>query len=81
MILEILQDGKIEVERARLKHHSEQFQRRARLAPQLLAEDADLAGLRVEEARDECEQRAFSGPIQAKQYREGGRRNVNAHIV
>ena len=48
MIEQVLRDGEIEVQRARLKHHAHAAQRLAGLALDIMAENADTPGLHAE---------------------------------
>ena len=57
----------IEVERARLEHHAERAQRRPRLAVDRDAKDTDRAVPRVEQPRDQREQRGLAGAVQTEQ--------------
>src|ERR1700722_1723885 len=48
MIEQVLGDGEIEVQRARLKHHAHALQRLAGLALDIVVENTDTAGLYAE---------------------------------
>ena len=67
VIEQVLRHREIEIERARLEHDAEQPQRFARRAADVMAEDADAAGLDAEQPRDQREQRALSGAVQPEQ--------------
>jgi hypothetical protein len=70
VIEQVLRHRKIEIERARLKHHAEQAQCFAGRLRDVMAENADMSALDSEQPRDQREQGAFAGAIQAKQRRE-----------
>ena len=53
VILKILRDRQIEVERTRLEHHAHAPQRLAGIAPDVVTEDADVSGLHAEQPRDQ----------------------------
>ena len=80
VIEQVLHHREIEVERARLEHDAHQPQRLARLAADVMAEDADVAGLDAEQPRDQREQRALAGAVQAEQRGEARRRHGEVDI-
>ena len=80
MIQQVLRDREIEVERARLEHHAQQPQRFAGFDADVVAEDADASGLDAEQPRDQREQRALAGAVEAKQRREACRRDGEVDV-
>src|SRR5712664_1816056 len=80
VIQQVLRDREIEVERARLEHHAQQPQRFAGLTADVVAEDADASGLDTEQPRDQREQRALAGAVEAKQRREACRRDGEVDV-
>ena len=80
VIEQVLRHREVEIERARLEHHAQQPQRFARRTADVVAEDADAPGLNAEQPRDQREQRALAGAVEAEQRRETGRRNREADV-
>ena len=80
VIEQVLRHREIEIERARLEHHAEQPQRFARRTADVVAENADAPGLDAEQPRDQREQRALAGAVEAEQRREACRRDVKVDI-
>ena len=81
VVHEVLGEREILVERARLEDDAETLQGRARLAAHVVAQNADLAGDVVVEARDEREQRRLAGAVEAEQDAEGAARHGQRHVV
>src|SRR3954447_25189767 len=52
VILKILRDRQIQVQRARLEYHAHASERLARVAADVVTEDADVSGLDAEQPRD-----------------------------
>ena len=75
---EVLLDGNIRVERARLENDAELAERRARLTRDVMAPDGNPALARAVEASDQREQRRLAGAVQAEQDRERARRDGEA---
>src|SRR5581483_12159514 len=65
VVQQVLLQREVEIERARLEHYAQQPQRFSRLAADVVAEDADVAGLDAEQAGDQREQGAFPGTVQS----------------
>ena len=81
MIEQVLRDREIEVERARLEHHAQAAQCLAGVAADVVAEDADMPGLHAEQPRDQREQRALAGAVEAEQGGEARRRDRKTDVV
>ena len=81
VIEQIVHDGDVEIERARLEHHAQQAQRLARLARHAMAEHVDRSVLRVVEPRDQREQRGLAGAVQAEQRGEARLRHGQADVL
>src|SRR5215470_15386281 len=81
MVGQVLQDGEIEVEGARLEDHAEQPQGLARGARDVMPENPDLAALDRVEPHDQREQCALAGAVEAEQHGEGRRRQREGHVV
>jgi hypothetical protein len=81
VIGEVLADGKLQVERARLEHDAEPAQRLGRLAADVIAEHGDAAGATVVEPGDQRKQRRLARAVQAEQGAEAPLPDAEAHIV
>ena len=81
VVEQVLRDGEIEIERARLKDHAETAQRLRRFARDIEAEHGDRAALCGVEPRDEREQRRLAGAVEPKQHGESPLLHVEADIV
>jgi hypothetical protein len=80
VIEQVLHDREIEVERAGLEHHAQQTQRLAGRRTDVVAKNADASGLNSEQPRNQREQRALAGAIEAKQRREACRHDREADV-
>src|SRR5215471_1280080 len=78
---QILNHGEIEVERALLEYDADHAQSLARRMSDVAAENPDMTALDRVEARDQREQRALSGSVEAEQNGEGGWRDGEGHVV
>src|SRR5690606_28794816 len=81
MVEQVLLQREVGIQRLRLEHDAEPLQRRARRAPHVMAENADLARDVVVEACDQREQRGLAGAVEAEQHRERPLRNGERDIV
>ena len=81
MIGEVLQQRQIGIEAAALEHDAELPQSRRRAAPDVVAQDADLAADVVVEARDQREQRRLAGAVRPEQHDEAAARHGERDIV
>src|SRR5215467_13610927 len=81
MVGQILDHGEIEVERALLEYDADHAQSLARRMSDIAAENPDMTALDGVEARDQREQCALSGSVEAEQNGEGGWRDGEGHLV
>ena len=81
VIEQIVHDGDVEIERARLKHHAQQTQRPARLTRYAMTEHLDRSVPRVVEPRDQREQRGLAGAVQAEQRGKARLRHGQADVL
>ena len=81
VVIEILFDREIEIERGLLEHDAQCGQGRERGAFDIVAEHCDLAVACAVEPRDEGEQRGFAGPVQAEQDGEIAGLHGKVHIL
>ena len=81
VIEQVLRHREIEIERARLEHDAEQPQRLAGRAADVVAENADASVLDAEQPRDQREQRALAGAVEAEQRGEARRRHREVDVV
>jgi hypothetical protein len=65
VIKQVLCHREVEIERAGLKHHAEQPQRFAGRSRDIMAENTDMSALDSEQPRDQREQGALAGAVQA----------------
>src|SRR6185436_7670336 len=80
VIQQVLRHREVEIERAGLKHHPEQPQCFARCPRDVMAEDADMSALDSEQPRDQREERALAGAVQAEQRGEACRGDGEADV-
>src|ERR1700761_4097512 len=81
VVEQIVHDREVEVERSCLENHTETAERFTRLMSNAMAKDLDRTSLRVEQTRDQRDQRCLAGPIQAKQCHEARLRNEQVKIA
>src|ERR1700691_1515007 len=81
LIAEVLIDGEVEIERAALKDDADPGERGAALTADVEAEHADGAAAGGVEVSDDRKQRALARAVEADQYGESRRRDLEAHIV
>src|SRR4051812_11100485 len=80
VIDQILNDGEIEIEGARLKHHADRTQGLARRAHDVMTENPDVAALNGIETRNQRKKRALSGAVESQQNGESGWRDRESHV-
>ncbi len=80
VIAQVLLDAEIQVQRALLEDHPKPPQGFARLAAQTEARHLDVALLQVVEARQQGDQRRFSGSVGAEQGGEAARCRVETDV-
>jgi hypothetical protein len=81
MVGQVLVDGEIEVERARLEYYAQPPQRFAGGTANIVAEDADRAVARVVEVADQGEQRRLAGSVEAEKHGESSGRDREGNVV
>src|SRR6266567_9608508 len=81
MVGQILDHGEIEVERAWLEYDADHAQSLARRMSDVAGENPDMTALDGVEARDQREQCALSGSVEAEQNGEGRWRDGEGHVV
>ncbi len=81
MIAQVLGDGEVEIESARLEHHPEAAQRLSRMAVDVEAENADPSSARGKKPRHQREKRGLAGAVEAEQRGATPSRHREAHIV
>ena len=81
VIHQVLPHRDVDIERAGLKDDAELAQGRTRLAPDIVAEDADLTRSYRIETRDQREQRRLAGAVQSQQHGKGRLPDGQADIV
>ena len=81
VIAQVLRDGQVEIERARLEDHAKASQRLAGIAVDVEAEHADLSAARREKARHEGKQGGLAGAVEAEKRRASPATDREAHIV
>ena len=81
VIEQVLPQRQVEIQRPALKHDAEALQRCRGAAPDVVPENADLAGDVVVEAGDQREQRRLAGAVEAQEHDEAATRNLERHVV
>ncbi len=81
LVEHVLLDREVGIERAALEHDAELGERRAAVARNVMAEDADRARPAGVEMGDDREQRALACAVEAEQHGEGRGLDREAYVI
>ncbi len=81
MVIQVLRDGEIEIQRGLLKHHAKKAQSCQRVAFGIVAIDGDFAETGAVEPGDQGKQRGFPCAVETEQNRKIARLHGEGYIV